>query len=109
LKEEKAMTETGRKDKMQEDKVQAGIDALSRRLEKAQAETEQSILQIIRDTEATAKVLQGEAAKAHGEAKAHIKAQIDALGKQYEKAAAQLRKVTAETLTEAAATLRKAG
>jgi hypothetical protein len=103
------MTETIRKNKSQEDKVQVEIDALSRKLEKAQAETEQSILQIIRDTEATATVLQTEAAKAHGEARSHIRAQIDALRKQYEKAASQLRKVTADKLTEVAATLRKAG
>jgi len=103
------MTETIRKNKLQEDKVQVEIDALSRKLEKAQAETEQSILQIIRDTEATATVLQTDAAKAHGEARSHIKAQIDVLRKQYEKAAAQLRKVTAEKLTEAATTLKKAG
>ena len=59
--------------------------------------------------EAKVQVLQKKAAKAQGDAKASLNAQIGQLRKQYEDSVAKLRNVTAEKLKQAADKIRKAG
>jgi len=90
-------------------KIQAQIDDLTKKLQRAETEAEQYAQQIKRETEAKVQVLQKKAAKAQGEAKANLTAQIGQLRKQYEDSVAKLRNVTAEKLKEAAAKIQKAG
>ena len=90
-------------------KIQTQIDALTQKLQGAETEAKQYAQQIKRETEAKVEVLQKKAAKAQGDAKASINAQIGQLRKQYEDSVAKLRNVTAETLKQAADKIQKAG
>jgi uncharacterized membrane protein len=90
-------------------KIQAQIDGLTQKLEKAESEAEHYAQQIKRETEAKLQVLQKKAAKAQGDAKASLNAQISQLRKQYEDSVAKLRNVTAEKLKQAADKIQKAG
>jgi uncharacterized membrane protein len=90
-------------------KIQAQIDGLTKKLQKAKTEAEQYAQQIKSETEAKVQVLQKKAAKAQGDAKASIAAQIGQLRKQYEDSVAKLRNVTAEKLKQAADKIQKAG
>ena len=90
-------------------KIQAQIDGLTKKLQKAGTEAEQYAQQIVRETEAKVQVLQKKAAQAQGDAKASLNAQVGKLRKQYEESVAKLRNVTAEKLKQAADKIQKAG
>ena len=89
--------------------IQAQIDNLTEKLKQAETAAEQYAQQIKRETEAKVQVLQKQAAKAEGDAKASINAQISQLRKQYQDSVTKLRNVTAEKLKEVAAKIQKAG
>ena len=89
--------------------IQAQIDGLTEKLRKAETEAEQYAQQFKRETEAKVQELQKKAAKAEGDAKASISAQIGQLRKQYQDSVAKLRNVTADKLKEAADKIQKAG
>ena len=89
--------------------IQAQINGLTEKLRKAETAVEQYAQQFKRETEAKVQVLQKQAAKAEGDAKASINAQIGQLRKQYQDSVAKLRNVTADKLKEVAAKIQKAG
>lgn len=87
--------------------IQTQIDSLNQTLQEAKTQADQIIQKMKSDTEAKVQVLQQQAAKAQGDAKASINAQIDQLHKQYESSIAQLRNATAEKLKEVAVKIQK--
>ena len=89
--------------------IQAQVDSLNQTLQQAKTQADQLVQLMKGETESKVKVLQQQAVKVEGEAKASINAQIDHLRKQYEDSVTKLKNVTAEKLRQAAEKIQKAG
>lgn len=104
LRREEIMAMSGEKTK-----IQAQIDTLDHKLQKMMTEADQQAQQLKRETEAKLQSLEQKAAKAQGEAKKRINAQIDQLRQQYENSVAKLKNMEAEKPGEEVSNSRKAG
>lgn len=87
--------------------IQTQIDSLNQTLQQAKTQADQIVQQMKSDTEAKVQVLQQQAAKAQGDAKACINTEIDQLRKQCESSVAKLRNATADKLKEVAVKIQK--
>jgi uncharacterized membrane protein len=103
LKNEEAVAMSDRKQK-----IQAQIKNLNQKLQQAKSEAEQQTQVLKRETEAKVQVLQQKAAKAEGEAKTRINAEIDQLRQQYENAVARLKNAKLENSGEQTSKAKKA-
>ena len=88
-------------------KIQAKVDALSRKLQEKLDEAKQRSEAIKNEADAKINALQQKTVKARHEAKTAINARIAEIKKQYEEASAKLRTATAEQLRKAAAHIEK--
>jgi len=88
-------------------KIQAKVDALSRKLQEKLDQAKQRSEAIKNEADAKINALQQKAVKARHEAKTAINARIAEIKKQYEEASAKLRTATAEQLRKAAASIER--
>jgi uncharacterized membrane protein len=89
-------------------KIQAQIKNLNQKLQEAKSEAEQRTQELQRETEAKVQVLQQKAAKAEGEAKTRINAEIDQVRQQYENSVGRLKNAKLENSKEQTSKAQKA-
>jgi hypothetical protein len=82
--------------------VEALLNSLNQKLQKKLTDADERAQQLKHETDTKVQTLQQEAAKAQGEAKERINAQIVQLRQQYEKSLIKLNNVKAENSTESA-------